>query len=266
MWQQLGEGVFRRRYESLDLNVGAVLGAEGVLLIDTRASHRQAAELQDELRRITKLPVRWVLNTHYHWDHCWGNAVFKDAQIWGHELCRSALLSRGEQARRRILETVAEDDYDDVLDVVITPPEHTFGLQFALDIGGRVVEFRHLGRGHTDSDVVAIVADAGVMFAGDLLEEGAPPAFDDAYPLEWPATLDALTGLVGGPVVPGHGDVVGREFIETQSAEIAAVAALSRASFANGLSPDEVDFRMWPVPEPVARVALQRAFLQMGDD
>ena len=76
MFDELADGVFRRHYESLDLNVGVVLGDEGSLIADTRASHVEADELLDELRRLTSLPVLWVIDTHWHWDHTFGNARF----------------------------------------------------------------------------------------------------------------------------------------------------------------------------------------------
>ena len=112
MWQEVAEGVYRRRYESLDLNVGVVIGGEGVLVIDTRASHRQAQQLLDELQTLTALPPRWVLNTHYHWDHCWGNALFPSAQIWGHERCRASLMEDGESARQGVLGWMPEETFE----------------------------------------------------------------------------------------------------------------------------------------------------------
>lgn len=263
MWQELAEGVFRRRYESLDLNVGAVIGGEGVLLIDTRASHRQARQLLDDLAVLTSLSPRWVLNTHYHWDHCWGNAVFPDAQLWGHERCRMALLEDGEAARSAVLDDMPEEHHADIREVVITPPDHTFTIRHAIDLGGRVVEFRHLGPGHTDSDVIVNVPGPGVVFAGDLVEEGAPPSFPDSFPLDWPATLDALIEMATGTVVPGHGDVVERPFVETQRAEIAAITALARAAFAGGTPLGAIDVTSSPYPEATTRTALQRAYLQL---
>lgn len=262
MWQEVGEGAFRRRYEGLDLNVGVVIGGEGVLVVDTRASHRQAQQLLDDLRTLTGLPPRWVLNTHYHWDHCWGNALFPSAQVWGHERCRAALMEDGESARLGVLERMPADP--DVEDVVITPPDHTFGLRHAVDLGDRIVEFRYLGLGHTDSDVVAYVGDSGTVFGGDLIEEGAPPSFTDSFPLDWPDALDRLLELESATIVPGHGDTVDRRFVETQRAEICSIVALARAGFVEGVPVEEIDVRSGPYPEDVMRTALGRAYLQLA--
>jgi len=90
-----------------------------------------------------------------------------------------------------------------------------------LDLGGRVVELRHLGPGHTPGDVVVRVPDAGVLFAGDLVEQGAPPAVGpDADVASWVGVLGRLG--TADVVVPGHGDPVDRAFVEAQRAELAA--------------------------------------------
>jgi hypothetical protein len=101
-------------------------------------------------------------------------------------------------------------------------PDHLVDDAAVLDVGGRPVTLRHLGRGHTDADLVVAVDD--VLFAGDLVEEGAPPAMEDAFPLEWPATMTALHELVRGPVVPGHGAVVDAAFVAAQRDELAQLA------------------------------------------
>ncbi|SRR6266498_3148029 len=101
VWQEVGERVFRRRYPALDLNVGAVLGGDEVLVIDTRSWRAEAEELLRELRALTSLPCRQVLNTHAHFDHCFGNAVFRPAAVWGHQRCAENLRLHGEEPWRR---------------------------------------------------------------------------------------------------------------------------------------------------------------------
>jgi glyoxylase-like metal-dependent hydrolase (beta-lactamase superfamily II) len=128
-----------------------------------------------------------------------------------------------------------------------------------LEAGGRPVELRWCGRGHTDNDLVVVVPDAGVVFAGDLVEEGAPPSFgEDAFPLEWPATLDRLLALAPPVVVPGHGDVVGHAFVRGQRDELAAMADLCRRVAAGDL-PAVQAVRSAPFPERFARDALALA-------
>lgn len=104
------------------------------------------------------------------------------------------------------------------------PPTDVFEQSASIDLGDRTVRLDFLGRGHTDSDIVVTVPDADVTFAGDLVEEGAPPAFGDSFPVDWPETLVRMESMMGTVVVPGHGDVVDAAYVAGQRAELAAVA------------------------------------------
>jgi glyoxylase-like metal-dependent hydrolase (beta-lactamase superfamily II) len=107
-------------------------------------------------------------------------------------------------------------------------PNVEIAVATAVELGDRRVEIAHLGRGHTDGDLVVVVPDADVLFAGDLLESAGPPSFGpDSVPDEWPATLDAVIGLMtsGTLAVPGHGEPVDRNFVFEQRGRIAAEAA-----------------------------------------
>jgi len=179
-----------RRHRSLDLNIGAVVCGDGVLIIDTRASHVQAAEMVESLKDFTRLPVRWVINTHHHWDHTFGNQVFPEAALWGLERTAEAMRTQGEAMRAQV-KAMAPDHADTLDQVVITPPRLTFATTATLTFGGTVVELRHLGRGHTDNDIVISLPERNALFAGDLIEEGAPPSFNDSFPLDWPETVTA---------------------------------------------------------------------------
>ena len=129
-----------------------------------------------------------------------------------------------------------------------------------IDIGGRSVRLEWLGLGHTDSDVVVSVVDAAVLFAGDLLEQGAPPQFGDGYPLAWQDTAAALRARVRGTTVPGHGDVMDKDAVATQVEELAAVAA----ACADGLATNVFDPTRGPYPEATMRVAWERAQREVG--
>lgn len=257
MFDELAEGVFRRRYESLDLNVGVVIGDTGVLIVDTRASHRQAMELADELRALTPLPVRWVINTHWHWDHTFGNAVFQAAEIWGHELTEIALSDRGEAMKDGAKSWLDEDMHPEIDEVAVVPPTRVFSDRASIDIG-REVSLTYHGFGHTDSDIVVRLGDAEVAFFGDLVEEGAPPSFGDAHPVAWPVTLQLASQDAPDIVVPGHGDVVDPGFVAGQVEELTAVAALSESVVTGEIDLDEAA-AAGPYPVAVMRSALLRA-------
>jgi glyoxylase-like metal-dependent hydrolase (beta-lactamase superfamily II) len=260
-WRQLGEGVFVRRHESYDLNVGLVVGDGACLVIDTRASHAEARDLVGAIRRITAHP--WVVvNTHAHFDHYFGNAVFLPAPIWGHERCAEVIALHGEEHRRQLI--AGGGPAGELSEVAVRAPDRVFTTSATVDVGGRMVALHHLGRGHTDNDIVVSVPDAGVVFAGDLVEQGAPPAFEDSFPLDWPSTTRGLLALVTGLVVPGHGDIVAGAFVEAQRQELATLAALVKCAFAEGRPPGD-PVAGSPFPPEVTRVAAERAYRQLRD-
>lgn len=250
-WVEVGDRVFARRYTFFDQQIGVVLGDGEALVVDTRTTGRQAAEVIGDLRRLTSDPVTVVVDTHWHFDHAFGNHTFRPTTIWGHERCGPRLLERGDRVRAEVAAELPELA-DDLAAVVLDPPDRSFAETARVLVGGRPVWLRHLGRGHTDTDIVVEVPDAGVLFAGDLVENGAPPSFGDSYPLDWPETVSRLLDLVRGPVVPGHGAIGDRAFVEAQLAAFLEVARLGREVQAGRLtleaalaaSPYDRDFRV----------------------
>ena len=198
-------------------------------MIDTRATVVQARELIEDLRQLTRLP--WVVvNTHVHFDHAFGNAAFRPCEIWSHAGCAETLRRLGPAQRENVMRWVP-DLADELNRTPLDPPDRTFEDSVDLDLGGRVAKLRHLGRGHTDHDVVVHSPDTGVLFAGDLVEHGAPRASRDSFPLDWPATLGMLLDLADGVVVPGHGEPITREFVESQLTEVAFLAETARRTW-----------------------------------
>ena len=201
-WTEIGDRIFVRRYAFYDQNIGAVLGRDAVLVIDTRTTYPQAREILDDLRQLTSAPVVVVVDTHGHYDHAFGNAVFRPAAIWGHLGC-GPFMARTGDARRPQLVAQLPQLATELREVVLDPPDLTFEEQAVVDVGGREIELRYLGRGHTDHDAIVLVPGTGVMFAGDLLEGGAVPSFGDSFPLEWPTTVDRLIAAGGAHRGPG---------------------------------------------------------------
>lgn len=264
-WRELDDGVYARSYAEQVLNVGLVVGAARCLVVDTRSSHVQGAELAAAVRELTSLP--WVIvNTHAHWDHCFGNHSFLPAALWGHRRCAEVLAAYGDLQRRimvRHARSAGEATFADELgEVVVTPPDHTLDVRASIDLGDRAVELRHLGRGHTDNDIVVFPDGTDICFAGDLVEQGAPPEYSDSFPLDWPATLRRLLELAPGTVVPGHGEVVDLAFVREQADTVARVASLAREAHADGRDVTDAASAL-PVPPPVAAVALARAYRQL---
>jgi glyoxylase-like metal-dependent hydrolase (beta-lactamase superfamily II) len=266
LWTEIGERVFVRRYAFYDQNIGAILGDEGVLIVDTRISHRQADEILGDLREVTPLPVRAVVNTHGHNDHAFGNHRFRPAPIWGHERCARMIRETGADQLATVAAAIPELA-DDLAEVVLDPPDRTFDGAFDtldFDAGGRRVELHHLGRGHTDNDIVVIVPDAEVLFAGDLVEADAPPYFGDSYPIDWPLTVERMVEYVRGAVVPGHGTVGDRAFAVRSMTELRTIAELATLVHQGVIDLDAAVLRT-PYPADAAREPLTRALAQLAD-
>lgn len=228
VWQEIGDRVFTRRYDFFQQQIGVVLGGRDVLVVDTRSTPAQAREIVTELRKLTRDPVSIVVDTHWHFDHSFGNSVFRPATIWGHVRAAEQLVREGPAMIEEVAHELPEIA-DDIRQTVIDPPDRTFEDGATIELSDRVVELSYHGRAHTDGDIVLVVPDAEVIFAGDLLEEGAPPSFGDSFPLEWPATVERLLPLATGAVVPGHGSVRDRAFVEDQLAAFRRLVELSRA-------------------------------------
>jgi glyoxylase-like metal-dependent hydrolase (beta-lactamase superfamily II) len=268
-WEEVAAGVFRRRYQPYDVSVCVVRGAGGLLVCDTRSSHRQADEIRADLRELGTLPVRWVVNTHAHFDHTFGNARFGPASdigapIYGHERV-PAHLDAYERPMLAELIAAGEEPADEWREIVITPPTVLVGDAMTLDLGGTTAELLHLGRGHTDNDLLVHLRASGVWLTGDLVEESGPPVYGSgSFPLDWPATIGRLRAALGeGDVlVPGHGAVVGAAFLAAQHEQLAAAAALIVELHAAGVPAEHAEAEAgdrWPFPEGLPGAGLAAA-------
>ncbi len=264
-WVEIGDRAYVRRYRSLDQNIGVVLGDGATLVVDTRSTARQASELIGHIRvlRPGAADRLIVVNTHGHWDHVFGNRTFRPATIWGHERCVTMIAVTGELQRASIREEMPERD-EEFAEVELDPPDRTFATEITIEIGGRPVDLRYLGRAHTDNDIAIVVPDSGVVLAGDLLENGATPYFGDGWPMDWPDTADRLAALVpaDGTVVPGHGDHAGRAFALDQARAIRTLTELATRIWRDELSLDEAIARS-PFPSADSREPLERAVAQL---
>jgi glyoxylase-like metal-dependent hydrolase (beta-lactamase superfamily II) len=236
-WAEVADGVFQRRYDPLDVSVCVVRGRDGLLVVDTRSSPRQAEEIRSDLRDLGPLPVAAVVNTHAHFDHSFGNQVFTGVPIYGHERV-PAHLDAHERPMLAAWVAQGEEPVEEWAEVVITPPTVLVGDRHRVVVGDRVVELLHLGRGHTDNDIVLHVPDASAWLVGDLVEESGPPMYGSGcFPLEWPGTCAALAARLttSDVVVPGHGRPVDRSFVEEQQGALAQVASRITDLYAAGV-------------------------------
>ena len=265
---EVSERIWVARHEWFDVNITLIGSERGLVVVDTHGSVAAGTGVVDDVRRLGAGEVIAVVNTHWHFDHTFGNQAFRTAYgeipIHAHETAAQELEAWGEKVKQRYADSPDDPHRDDVLASEIVLPDHTFSSALALDLGDRMIELVHPGRGHTGGDLVVRVPDADVVLAGDLVEESAPPAFnDDSHPLEWPHSLDIVLNLVtaGSVVVPGHGAPVDRDFVEVQRNEIGIVAQNIRDLAGRGVPLDQaLDAAEWPYPAETLRTAVERGY------
>ncbi|MQA60918.1 MAG: MBL fold metallo-hydrolase [Actinophytocola sp.] len=226
-WLQVARGVFARRYAELDQTLGLIIGERRCLVVDTGRDEVHGAELATAIRELTDLPWTVVI-THAHFDHFFGTAAFLPCRVLAHARCREVIESDAEPQRAEWVRRYNEQDKPEfatrLAEARVFAPDDLFTERIELDLGGRTAVVLHPGRGHTDHDVIVHVPDAGVLFAGDLVEQGAPPAVGpDAHLLDWPKALDTVLVLRPDRIVPGHGEPVDRAFVAAQRAELGAL-------------------------------------------
>ena len=185
-------------------NAGVIIGDDGVVVVDTMTGDDAAARLLQETRRLTTLPLKFVVNTHYHGDHVAGNRLFADAgaRVLAHRNVRTWI----QVENIRMLGDKPNPDLVRYIERFASP---TITYSDALDVhaGSRLVQVRAFP-GHTGGDSVVIVPDARVVFAGDLVWKDTIPNTIDGTTKAWIQTLDALvSGYPGYTFIPGHGGI-----------------------------------------------------------
>jgi glyoxylase-like metal-dependent hydrolase (beta-lactamase superfamily II) len=271
-FQEVADRVWVARHDWFDVNVTLVGGERGLLIVDTHASSRAARAVVEDVRRLAVGEVVAIVNTHEHFDHTFGNgelrAAYGDLPIHAHETAAERTAAAGERIKRSYDEQPDDPHRDEVRETEIVPADTTFSSAVALDLGDRMVELVHPGRGHTGGDLVVRVPDADVLLAGDLVEEsslrnGVPGFGPDCYPLEWPLSLDIVLGLTTGSsvVVPGHGAPVDRDFVEDQRNTIGVVAETIRDLASRGVPVDQaLHAGDWPFPREELADAVRRGY------
>lgn len=182
-------------------NAAIVDLGDSSLVVDTHVTPAAGRELRAQAE-----PVGWVLNTHWHADHVLGNGEFDDATIVATTRTRELMATIGAERLAAAREEGSERELPDELRL----PDETFDESW--DFGrAKALTF---GGGHTESDSVLLVPDAGVLVAGDLVVVGMQPWAGHGDPANWAGILERLLELDWGKVVPGHGPVSGREVVE----------------------------------------------------
>ncbi|MDN5571854.1 MAG: MBL fold metallo-hydrolase [Propionibacteriaceae bacterium] len=259
-FEAVADRVYVAVAEPAAVNIGLVVGSQAALVVDTGSSPAQGAEILASAREMAGgVPVTHVAVTHAHFDHLFGLAAFDALASYGHEQLAAGLAAERPPAEQLAALGVADAD--------IVAPGHTFSLTAVLPLGDCHAELFHFGRGHTDHDVVVLVPERGVVFAGDLLETAAFPSVgEDSFLDEWPRTLDWTLGTLRAHtvVVPGHGPTLGQDAALLQQTQLAWLETHAGRLWEAGTRVEDAwgTSEQWPLPREAAEAALRVRFAQ----
>jgi cyclase len=241
-----------------------VVGEDGVLVADGQGSEEATQTMLDQIATVTSLPVRWYVVGSDHGDHTAGNGVLpSDITYIVHPTSQAQLRRDSASARegRR----------------VIVPPTAMTGDEEQVDVGGRVVTVRYLGRAHTGGDLMVSLSEPKLLFMSEAYLNRVFPAMRAAYPSEWVTTLDRALAMDVDWFIPGHGFIespaVSREELVAFRDATAAVVAEATRLHGLGLSEEEAvaaadwgPYAAWFLAESQAPVAVRRVYAELNNE
>ncbi|MGW1379663.1 MBL fold metallo-hydrolase, partial [Streptomyces sp. NPDC002446] len=214
-------------------NAGIIVSQGESVLVDTAATESRARQLRQAALRLNSAAPRALVNTHFHGDHAFGNFLFPEALIIGHERTRTEMIAAGLHLTGL---------WPDVVwgDIELAPPQLTFQDRLTLHVGGIRAELLHFGPAHTSNDTVVWLPDQKVLFTGDLVMAGVTPFCLMGSVAGSLQVLAELRSLGAVTVVPGHGPVSGPEVFDVVEGYLRWVQQLASAGAAAGRSAIEV--------------------------
>lgn len=260
----------------VNCNTAIIEGDDGVVIVDTHSKPSAARVIVEHVRGLTSKPVRYVINTHFHWDHWHGNevypAAYPDAEIVTNQLTREAMQRKGlkriqdhvrqvpdeiarlerevaaasNPAERARLEgdlRLARSYLAEVKALKPALPTMAFERTMKLYRRDREIHLLYLGRAHTEGDVFVYLPREKVVVTGDAVI-GWTPFMGDGYPEDWAGTLDALGQLDFTRMIMGHGEPAGRDWLVTFRGYVSDMVEAVRREVATGAALDDVKKRV----------------------
>ncbi|MFP3895272.1 MAG: MBL fold metallo-hydrolase [Anaerolineales bacterium] len=239
-------------------NVGLVIGDEKVLLVDTPMLPPDARQWQLSLIQMNIAKIYGIVNTDYHPEHFAGNTFFLPTITFGNNLAEKTL-SRYDSLLEEVSERYRDEDpalAEEILRIEIHPPQISVDERVTVYLGDRQAKVLHLP-GHTPASLGLYLPASRILFAGDNIVNNEHPAMFDADSLAWLDTLERIKEMDVETIVPGNGEVCGKEVIDPLYAYIVEMRRRTKALYEEGASRrecvDKVGMLDWfPVPEDEA--------------
>lgn len=186
-------------------NISFIVGSQGIAVIDTGGTFKVGQRFHSAIRQVSDLPIKYVINTHVHPDHIYGNAAFlaDSPEFVGHIKLPDAMERRAEPYRRTHQEWLGED----FAGSEIVKPSITVEDTLVLDLGDRTLTLTAYPLAHTNTDLTVIDSKTRTLWTGDLLFVERTPSIDGDIK-GWIKVTDMLAKLSVNQVIPGHGPVV----------------------------------------------------------
>jgi cyclase len=211
---------------------------EGVLVIDTGQHPRAGQDLIDRIRKITNKPIKWVINSHFHGDHTFGNAPFKAAGatfVAHKETARIMQLVQPKEMARRV-NYFKSHNYDPNA-VKLILPDVTYDTTMTIHLGGREVRLFYLGPGQQDGDTFVLFPHARALFTpGSFAKHSMPNMAFTTSVDNWIKLLDQVAAMDVDAILPAHGDVANRADVKELSAMLADEYATVKGAAGKGMS------------------------------
>jgi cyclase len=249
-------------------NVAFIVTGQGVILIDTPMLPEEARHWQDQIGQRTREPITYILNTDHHRAHVIGNQFFPTATVIAHELAWKEMKSYGDSFRTRLL-NMYRDRIPEAVDVwktdlQIIQPQVTFSGRTLLYRGDKEIHLIPVG-GHTPATTVIYFPQERLLFAGDVVVTNRPPFLSQGNTKEWLEALTYLRKLRYDILIPGHGELTGKEATEAMSEYLRMVRRKVRSAYRSGLSKADTArtlshlIHFWPIP-PFEKPKADRRF------
>ena len=218
---------------SFAANAGIVIGRDGVLVVDTLISATEGERFLADIRKVTTLPIKYVVNTHTHLDHAFGNCVFArlGATIISQTADRTTLQRTGAETLKGIAAFGLKPE--EMVGTQIVLPTFTFSDRMQIDLGGESVELIHFAPSHTEGSMVVSIPAHKILFAGDILFTDFHPFLADGDIAGWTRTIDALQAMDVEKIVPGHGPLSSKKDLTEMKAYLQLFDRKARELAAN---------------------------------